>query len=348
MVSQDIPHNVNFVTLIVCLVLAILFVAARTIVRWKKEHTIQAEDYLCWLALASFVSLVGLYFNILDTIYIVTAVASGKAKPTATFVSDGNHMMRCMFAIQLLFWMSLYAVKFSLLFLFRRLALGLPLYEKIWTGVVVFTMLSFIGSVITELTSCTPLIAYFHFGECNKPSDAKAQATSLYFSLAVDVLTDLLIMAIPVRLLWNLQISRLEKMSVALVMCVGVITMVCAIVRASSLGIFASSGQIPISWLVLWACIEGLVAIIVNCLPAFAIIVRSQIQTIRSTGNNSNGHYTHNTLPSQQKSRIRAESMLLDDVGPVEVGRKSLSSHNGSESWAQHHDLDNRNKGMAM
>jgi len=66
-------------------------------------------------------------------------------------------------------------------------------------------------------------------------------------------------MAVPIRLLWNLQISRLEKISVALVMCVGLITMVCAIVRASSLGIFAKAGQIPISWLVLWASIEGFV-----------------------------------------------------------------------------------------
>lgn len=67
------------------------------------------------------------------------------------------------------------------------------------------------------------------------------------------------VMAIPVRLLWNLQISFIEKISIALAMCVGVITMVCAIVRASSLGAFASAGQIPISWLVLWASIEGFV-----------------------------------------------------------------------------------------
>lgn len=66
-------------------------------------------------------------------------------------------------------------------------------------------------------------------------------------------------MAVPIRLLWNLQISRIQKISLALVMSVGVITMVCAIVRASSLGVFAEAGQIPISWLVLWATIEGLI-----------------------------------------------------------------------------------------
>ena len=66
-------------------------------------------------------------------------------------------------------------------------------------------------------------------------------------------------MVIPIRLLWNLQVSRIEKLSVGLALCVGVITMICAIVRASSLGVFASAGQIPLSWLVLWASIEGFV-----------------------------------------------------------------------------------------
>ncbi|KIN03106.1 hypothetical protein OIDMADRAFT_195706, partial [Oidiodendron maius Zn] len=274
MVSQEVSYDVNFRTLIICLVLGIIFSGARTVTRWTKDHSIAAEDYLCWFATAAYITLIALYFSILRIIYTVTAVAAGEVLPTASFVPDGNRMMRCLFTIQLLFWTTLYCVKISLLCLFRRLTLGLPVYERVWLGVLAFTVLSYIGSIISELTSCKPLRTYFFIGQCVSYQDARAEAASLYFSLAVDLLTDLLIMAIPVRLLWNLQITRTEKISVALAMCVGVITMVCAIVRASSLGVFASAGQIPISWLVLWACIEGFVAIVVNCLPAFAIILR--------------------------------------------------------------------------
>ena len=176
-------------------------------------------------------------------------------------------------------------------------------------------------------------------------------------------------MAIPIRLLWNLQISRIEKISIALAMCVGVITMVCAIVRASSLGVFADAGQIPIPWLALWATIEGFVgtliywsvylylflsspppysvgksdqltntystAIIVNCLPAFAIFIRRKVVSSRIGTNGNAEAYTQNSLASKPKSRVRSESVLLDDVGPVEAGRRSASSHEGSESWTQ-------------
>jgi hypothetical protein len=66
-------------------------------------------------------------------------------------------------------------------------------------------------------------------------------------------------MAFPIRLLWNLRISRMQKVAVGVAFSVGIITMICAIVRTSSLGVAANAGQIPISWLVLWAAVEGLV-----------------------------------------------------------------------------------------
>jgi hypothetical protein len=67
-------------------------------------------------------------------------------------------------------------------------------------------------------------------------------------------------MAIPVRLLWNLQITVLEKLSVGIAFIFGIITIVAAIVRAVSLNTAASEAHvIPISWLILWASIEGLV-----------------------------------------------------------------------------------------
>jgi hypothetical protein len=150
--------------LVVCLTLAIVFVSARTVARLVKERAVVTEDYFCWLAIAAYISLIGLYFNILDIVYMVMAVAEGRALPTASFLTQGDHMMRCLFAVQLLFWTTLYSVKFSLLFLCRRLTLGLPRYQMIWTGVVIFTIFSFLGSIVSELTSCNPLRTYFHLG----------------------------------------------------------------------------------------------------------------------------------------------------------------------------------------
>jgi hypothetical protein len=66
-------------------------------------------------------------------------------------------------------------------------------------------------------------------------------------------------MTIPIRLLWNLQISPAEKISVGFVFSVGVITMIFAIIRCVSLDSTAGSGEVSTTWLGLWAGIEGCV-----------------------------------------------------------------------------------------
>jgi hypothetical protein len=67
-------------------------------------------------------------------------------------------------------------------------------------------------------------------------------------------------MAIPIRLLWNLQISPVEKGSVGIAFTFGFITVTAAVVSAVSLNSAASQKKaIPTTWLILWASIEGLV-----------------------------------------------------------------------------------------
>jgi hypothetical protein len=62
-------------------------------------------------------------------------------------------------------------------------------------------------------------------------------------------------MAIPVRVLWNLRISLVEKISIGVVFVVGIITMVTAIVRSVSLESTSGGGQVSTTWLML-VCIS--------------------------------------------------------------------------------------------
>jgi hypothetical protein len=125
-------------------------------------------------------------------------------------------------------------------------------------------------------------------------------------------------MALPLRLLWNLKISLREKFALGLVFTVGIITMVFAIVRTVSLDGTTTKGQVSTQWLILWGAVEGMVAILVGCLPAFAIFVRGRVEASRV-------HYGSYPTPNQssrptklsnarRKERARAESLQLQDV----------------------------------
>jgi hypothetical protein len=58
-------------------------------------------------------------------------------------------------------------------------------------------------------------------------------------------------MAVPVRVMWNLKITLVEKFSVGIVFIVGILTMVTAIIRSVSLESSTSSGQVNTTWLML-------------------------------------------------------------------------------------------------
>ncbi|KAM3519974.1 hypothetical protein NHJ13051_007162 [Beauveria bassiana] len=62
--------------------------------------------------------------------------------------------------------------------------------------------------------------------------------------------------------------ARLEKMSIGLIFVVGLITMATAIIRSVSLYFSSSAGQVSTTWLMLWAGIEGVVAMIGPEIPA--------------------------------------------------------------------------------
>jgi hypothetical protein len=66
-------------------------------------------------------------------------------------------------------------------------------------------------------------------------------------------------MSIPIRLLWNLQINTVEKISIGGAFSVGVITMIFAIVRVVSLDSSVQAGEVSPTWLALWGNIEGLI-----------------------------------------------------------------------------------------
>lgn len=78
---------------------------------------------------------------------------------------------------------------------------------------------------------------------------------SLYYATAVDILCDLLIMALPLRLLWNLQINRQQKSALAAIFSLGFVVIVFAVVRVIETS--ASIHHVDPIWLALWSMIEA-------------------------------------------------------------------------------------------
>ncbi|KOS16604.1 hypothetical protein ESCO_004936 [Escovopsis weberi] len=250
--------------------------------RWYKIRRVplEAEDLLMYGALAAFAIESGLCLATLPTLFKTLAVGAGLMAPWPTLMQDASVMLKEYFAVSIFFWLTLWMVKWSLLCTFKKLTNGLPGYTRIWWGILVFSIVVFLGSCISNFTACHSMHAWFTVGECDGPADNRAKLISLWFSLASDLTTDLLIMAVPLRVVWDIKISRVERISLGFVFAVGLITMITGIIRSVTLSTTsatsATPGQVSTQWLVMWAGIEGLIAIIVGCLPSFAVFIRGR------------------------------------------------------------------------
>lgn len=93
------------------------------------------------LAFAFFLAMSISSVVVIPAMYRVTAVERGKSPPYATLMDDALMMIKIFFCNSLLLFLTLWSVKFSLLFLYRRLMTGLPKQMRWWWGILVFSIL---------------------------------------------------------------------------------------------------------------------------------------------------------------------------------------------------------------
>ena len=139
-------------------------------------------------------------------------------------------------------------------------------------------------------------------------------------------------MALPLRVVMGLRVSRRDKLSLIALFAVGVVAIIFSMIRAFL--IYAKTGSTTPSpaWLGLWAVIECMVAIIVGCIPPISQVFRghgtsthnrsgsrpylktytgdSGIHSGDSSG--SRGRVSHITSPIQQPTA--SEEDLFDGI----------------------------------
>lgn len=81
----------------------------------------------------------------------------------------------------------------------------------------------------------------------------------------MDVLTDLMIMALPIKLLTLLHVTRAQKAALVGIFSVGGIVIVCALIRLTQIVSRARSDPVGLA---VWGLVEGSMSVIVGSLPA--------------------------------------------------------------------------------
>ncbi|KAF2026756.1 hypothetical protein EK21DRAFT_103018 [Setomelanomma holmii] len=307
---QEIISEKRFVQIAYAMViLASVFCLARLTIQIWKRKKMEMPDYLIYFAFICFLTMSICYFMIVPKIYKIGRVSLGLIEPWPTMLEDIIHYIRMMFVTTTLFWIALWSVKLSLLALYKKLMEGLPrVYMRLWWALFIFCLVSLAGCVVSYLTSCPDFAASLSKGECSGPRSVRGQLASLYTSYSVDILSDFMIMAFPIKLVWNLQMARGQKIGIIALFGSGFVCIAFATIRVIQIGMKTGGNTSPSpTWLALWTIIESAIAICIGCCPAFAVLYR----TTRATQASYNSSGTNDTMssPTSSSPSTRAPSI---------------------------------------
>ena len=141
-----------------------LFIAKKTAV-----DNVLVSDLLVLVALATLITMAGLYCQIIPTIFDLDLAAAHKPplspETMLQFEDRADYYLRVQFGIIILFWTCVWAVKLSVLVFYKSLYDRLSRrYMYAWWAVVVFVALTYVGCWALQFESCSPLMAYFKIG----------------------------------------------------------------------------------------------------------------------------------------------------------------------------------------
>jgi hypothetical protein len=102
-------------------------------------------------------------------------------------------------------------------------------------------------------------------GQCAKPIDLEGSVISISYSTAVDVLTDLIIMVLPYKLLMALRVSRAQRFALVGIFSVGGIVIACSLIRLTQIIAHARSDPVGLA---VWGVVESSMSVVVGSLPA--------------------------------------------------------------------------------
>ncbi|KZM25828.1 uncharacterized protein EKO05_0002547 [Ascochyta rabiei] len=316
-----------------CVVLAR---AGLNVVRPKR---LTASDILVFFAFACYATMCALYITLSPYMQRLYDVVNGKLPPYPEMEQENIKMTKMIFAAPCMFWMTLWLVKLSLLLLYRRLLVGLPRgYTIVWWGTAVICLVTYIGNYVFYFRSCGS-ISGFWTGGCSGDAAEQAQLTSLFYSFTADTTTNLTIMALPIRLTWNLQMPRSKKNAILLLFATGFICIFFACLRVSQVAINAAKpeakGQpLDPTWLAIWGIVECSIAVIIGCCPAFAVLVNAF--RARATYD-SQGYRKHTGTGTGQGRGSKVQLRTIGSMGTRERNRR-LGLDTTDSHWADAHN----------
>ena len=258
--------------------------------------------------------------TMLSRTYIVQSVQIFHASKPPDYQEISESFAKYQWAVAYLFFTSIWAVKGSFLAYYDDLTKRLTTFRRAWWVTIVFTILTYIGS----------LFAYAFLDGLRFKNNLKNEAIKYQFAadLSTDIFSRFLhlccdstlkltviyqVTIIPLIIALRSQIPQRQKLALVGVFSLSLIATLFSIVRfALNSPTRETAGP---SWIQAWSCIEQSISVMVACLASFRVFV---VHKRRKSEQNS---------PRNRVKLSSSSSSPRDRLPSIKNGFSNLRSH---------------------
>ncbi|KAG8163163.1 hypothetical protein KVR01_007641 [Diaporthe batatas] len=184
-------------------------------------------------------------------------------------------------------------VKLSILLLLRRIFTSRSFQIIAYTLTGIFVVW-WITVLFFQIFSCYPVHSFWDF----EVRQSCIDTTKFYNGVAIsNILMDFILLALPLPMIWKLQMTLRKKLQVSFIFILGGFTLICSILRTESLRKLDVNNQTETIVAVgIWTIIECGIGVICSCLPPTARLFRVLSEKMRSTVRSQKQHDDINLL----------------------------------------------------
>ncbi|KAK4208919.1 integral membrane protein [Rhypophila decipiens] len=234
------------------------------------------------------------------------------------------------YASLLVYNASLLLVKISITLMYRRIFVT-RIMRIVTVTTLVFLVAWGFAMEFSLAFICVPAKRFWDISA--NPEGFCHDFLKVFLAVAVtNMLTDFIIFLIPLPSIRTLQLPLKQKLALAFILCLGLLTCIVSIIRLQSLP--AAAAAVDTTWdnteAALWSIIELTVAIIAACLPTLGPLMSRffpRFMNLSSSARNNGGSYGHNSRSGNGGNGTGLRSRTLGDGGLTAAELASRRNH---------------------
>ncbi|KAI0593323.1 hypothetical protein F4775DRAFT_578575 [Biscogniauxia sp. FL1348] len=188
---------------------------------------------------------------------------------------------KLLYAISIMYNVTLLLIKFSLFFQYYRLVKEIPRYSVAYLVIMGLVGCWSIVQILLIVFACFPIQGYW---DLSVPSKCIGHAELVWMTSGGNIATDVIVLLLPMPVVWKLNLKKGRKWAILGIFSLGFFTCAISITRLVAYAVMGEDFTYDMERVIVWALVEMTSGLLCSVLIAIRPILRGLLSTFKPGG----------------------------------------------------------------